>query len=137
MWLDGDDTTPGYTLTVQSTTGAETLGTVAHKLGELRISRRVTIAGEAANKLDVKNANALDIINGATFTDKSTTSAKIANIHIGAASADVPTPAGPAIYILDAQHGNFDLNATKANQITFEHADAQLTYGIVMLEIEL
>ncbi|BFD45424.1 MAG: hypothetical protein DMENIID0002_00700 [Rickettsia endosymbiont of Sergentomyia squamirostris] len=127
VWLDGDDATPGYTLTVQSATGAETLGTVANKLGELRISRQVTIAGEAANKLDVKNANALNIINGARFTDKSTTSAKIANIHIGAASADVPTLAGPANYILDAVHGNFRLNATKANQITFDHADAQLT----------
>ncbi|WP_375330707.1 autotransporter domain-containing protein [Candidatus Tisiphia endosymbiont of Oplodontha viridula] len=127
VWLDGDDTTPGYTLTVQSATGAETLGTVANKLGELRISRRVTIAGEAVNKLDVKNANALNIINGAIFTDNSATSAKIANIHIGAASADVPTPAGPANYILDAKHGVFNLNATKADQITFDHANAQLT----------
>ncbi|MFP3018104.1 MAG: autotransporter domain-containing protein [Candidatus Tisiphia sp.] len=127
VWLDGDDTTPGYTLTVQSATGAETLGTVANKLGELRISRRVTIAGEAVNKLDVKNANALNIINGAIFTDNSATSAKIANIHIGAASADVPTPAGSANYILDAKHGVFNLNATKADQITFDHADAQLT----------
>ncbi|WP_342267340.1 autotransporter domain-containing protein [Candidatus Tisiphia endosymbiont of Empis tessellata] len=131
VWLDGDDTTPGYTLTVQSATGAETLGTVANKLGELRISRRVTIAGDNTpavhNKLDVKNANALNIINGATFTDKSTTSAKIANIHIGAASADVPTPAGPANYILDAEHIDFDLNAHADNQITFDHTDAQLT----------
>ncbi|WP_342259751.1 autotransporter domain-containing protein [Candidatus Tisiphia endosymbiont of Metellina segmentata] len=124
VWLDGDDT---RTLTVQSATGVETLGIVGNKLGELRISRQVTIVGDAANKLNVKNANTLNIINGATFTDKSTTSAKIANIHIGAASADVPTPAGPANYILDAVHGNFRLNATKANQITFDHADAQLT----------
>ncbi|WP_341755343.1 autotransporter outer membrane beta-barrel domain-containing protein [Candidatus Tisiphia endosymbiont of Ptychoptera albimana] len=124
VWLDGDDT---RTLTVQSATGGETLGIVGNKLGELRISRRVTIVGEAANRLNVQHANNLNIINGATFTDKSTTSAKIANIHIGAASADVPTPAGPANYILDAEQANFNLNIAGANQITFDHADAQLT----------
>ncbi|WP_341753928.1 autotransporter domain-containing protein [Candidatus Tisiphia endosymbiont of Dioctria rufipes] len=123
VWLDGDD---AHTLTVQSATGAETLGTVRNKLGELRISRRVTIAGGGA-KLNVHNANALNIINGATFTDESTSSAKIANIHIGAASADMHTPAGKAIYILDAKHGVFNLNARAVNQITFDHADAQLT----------
>ncbi|WP_342270899.1 autotransporter outer membrane beta-barrel domain-containing protein [Candidatus Tisiphia endosymbiont of Parasteatoda lunata] len=128
VWLDGDDT---RTLTVQSVTGGETLGIVGNKLGELRISRRVTIAGDNTpavhNKLNVQHANKLSIINGATFTDKSTTSAQIEEIHIGAASADVPTPAGPANYILDAEHINFNLNAHADNQITFDHADAQLT----------
>ncbi|WP_367364487.1 autotransporter domain-containing protein [Candidatus Tisiphia endosymbiont of Nedyus quadrimaculatus] len=123
VWLDGDDIAPGYTLTVQSATGAETLGTNANKLGELRISRQVTIAG-GAKILDVQNANKLTITNGATFTDESTSSAQIANIHIGAACADMPTPAGKATYILDAVHGGFNLNAAA---ITFDHADAQLT----------
>ncbi|KAG8300221.1 hypothetical protein J6590_078291 [Homalodisca vitripennis] len=131
VWLDGDDTTPGYTLTVQSATGAEALGTAAHMLGELSISHRVTIVGDNTlavhNKLNVQYANKLTIINGATFTDKSTTSAKFANIHIGAASADVPTPPGPANYILDAVHSNFRLNMFGDNQITFDHADVQLT----------
>lgn len=131
VWLDADNTTPDYTLTVQSATGAETLGTAVNKLGELRISRRVTIAGDNTpavhNKLNVQHANNLNIINGATFTDKSTTSAQIEDIHIGAASPDVPILAGPANYILDAVHDNFRLNATNPNQITFDHADAQLT----------
>ncbi len=127
VWLDGDNTALGYTLTVRSATAAETLGTAANKLGELRISRQVTIVGDAANKLNVQHANKLRIINGAKFTDKSTTSAQIEEIHIGAASADVPILAGPANYILDAEHINFDLNAHADNQITFDHADAQLT----------
>ncbi|WP_342279059.1 autotransporter outer membrane beta-barrel domain-containing protein [Candidatus Tisiphia endosymbiont of Myopa tessellatipennis] len=131
VWLDGADT-DAHTLTVQSAIGAETLGT-ANKLKELRISRRVTIAGDDTlavhNKLAVHNANKLTIINGARFTDESTTSAQIADIHIGAACADLGlnVAAGPATYILDAKHRNFELNADNANQIVFDHADAQLT----------
>ncbi|WP_341761561.1 autotransporter outer membrane beta-barrel domain-containing protein [Candidatus Tisiphia endosymbiont of Thecophora atra] len=126
VWLSGADTDL-HTLTVRSATGAETLGVVGHKLDELRISHRVTIAGEDhVNKLGVQNANKLTIIHGAEFTDKSTTSAQIANIHIGADDG-FGAGIGPATYILDAKHRNFELNADNANQIVFDHADAQLT----------
>ncbi|MDD9335139.1 MAG: hypothetical protein PV347_03745 [Rickettsiaceae bacterium] len=125
VWLEGDT---NNTLTVSSVGGTKTLGT-ADMLKELQVRGHVTITGDDTalvnNKLDVHNADVLNIMKGATFTDKSTTSAQIVNIHIGAGLGAVV--AGPANYILDAVHGNFRLNATKANQITFDHADAQLT----------
>ncbi|WP_417905296.1 autotransporter domain-containing protein [Candidatus Tisiphia endosymbiont of Micropterix aruncella] len=110
------------TLTLQSA-GGKSFG-AGDALNGLLVAGRVTIVGSAANKLDVHNAQVLHIINGARFTDKSATSAQIKNIHIG---ADFGAGAGPATYILDAEHGVFNLNATKADQITFDHADAQLT----------
>ncbi|WP_375332012.1 autotransporter domain-containing protein [Candidatus Tisiphia endosymbiont of Temnostethus pusillus] len=113
------------TLTLKSAGGAKSFGAAGAALNGLLVNGSVTIAG-GADGLDVHEAITLSIIKGATFTDKSTTSAQIANIHIGAGRGGV-FAAGPANYILDAEHINFDLNAHADNQITFDHADAQLT----------
>ncbi|WP_375332599.1 autotransporter domain-containing protein [Candidatus Tisiphia endosymbiont of Psammoecus bipunctatus] len=115
----------GVLLTVESV-GGKSLGIVGQELKELQIKGPVTIAGGVANGLDVHETDALNIMKGAIFTDKSTTSAQIANIHIGADPAG-GAAVGPANYILDAEHIGFNLNAHAANQIVFDHADAQLT----------
>ncbi|WP_341748386.1 autotransporter outer membrane beta-barrel domain-containing protein [Candidatus Tisiphia endosymbiont of Dascillus cervinus] len=110
-------------LTLQSSVGGvKSLGTV-NNLTSLIVGGKVTIAG-GANGLDIHRADRLSLINGAEFTDKSTTSAQIVDIHIG---ADAGAGVGPANYILDAEHINFDLNAHADHQIIFDHADAQLT----------
>ncbi len=115
----------GVLLTVQSV-GGKSLGTAGQELKELQIKGPVTIAGGVANGLDVHETDALNIMKGARFTDESTTSAQIANIHIGADDG-FGAGIGPATYILDAEHIDFNLNAHAANQIVFDHADAQLT----------
>ncbi|WP_425360957.1 autotransporter domain-containing protein [Candidatus Tisiphia endosymbiont of Stenodema calcarata] len=115
----------GVLLTVESV-GGKSLGIVGQELKELQIKGPVTIAGGVANGLDVHETDALNIMKGAIFTDKSTTSAQIANIHIGADPAG-GAAVGPANYILDAEHIGFNLNPHAANQIVFDHADAQLT----------
>ncbi|WP_375318848.1 autotransporter domain-containing protein [Candidatus Tisiphia endosymbiont of Oplodontha viridula] len=122
--------TNANTLTVQSNDGTRTLGTAANKLDELEVRGKVTVAGDkTANRLDISNAMALNVINGAVFTDESATSAKIAEIHIG---ADGGAGAGKANYILDAEYGNFNILEPKAavgghNNIIFDAANAQLT----------
>ncbi|MCC8372006.1 MAG: autotransporter outer membrane beta-barrel domain-containing protein [Rickettsia endosymbiont of Pseudomimeciton antennatum] len=127
------ETTNGKTLIVQSVDGTKTLGTNAHKIRELQVHGQVTIKGKpaimkdgavvAGDKLDVRNTLLLNIMNGATFTDESATSAKIADIHIGA-DAGAGAGLGLATYVLDAVHGNFGI--LNASIITFDHAASQL-----------
>ncbi len=135
-----ENTNANKTLTVQSDNGTRTLGEKDKKLKELQVRGNVVIAGDNTNlvlvnrdRLDVSNANKLSVISGAVFTDKSATSAQIAEIHIGAASVDVAGVAifaGKANYILDAVYDNFGILAAKDgvnNSIIFDHAQAQLT----------
>ncbi|MDN3030034.1 MAG: autotransporter domain-containing protein [Candidatus Tisiphia sp.] len=113
-----------HTLIVQSSAnGNKALGTnVANHLQELRIRGKVTIAG-GANKLDIQHIPTLNIINGATFTDASATSSKIATINIGATNG---TNAGKATYILDATHENVNILTDGAHRINFLDADSVL-----------
>ncbi|MCC8483221.1 MAG: autotransporter domain-containing protein [Rickettsia endosymbiont of Labidopullus appendiculatus] len=131
-------------LTLKSNTGGETLGTKyapggpGREIGQLRVSGQVTINGDGANAVDVSNAKALNVIKEAVFTDESTTSAKIANVHIGAAKDPASvTPAdrdpGAAIYVLDAKYANAgNLEILSAiiggghNNIIFEDPNARL-----------
>ncbi|MDR0774586.1 MAG: autotransporter outer membrane beta-barrel domain-containing protein [Rickettsia sp.] len=103
-------------LTLQSAGGVKILGAVDN-LTSLRVSGKVTIAG---NGLDISHADRLSLDDGAEFTDNSATSVQIENIRIGAAGA------GPATYILDAEHDDFDLNAHAVDQITFLDLDSRL-----------
>lgn len=125
VWLEGAG---GNTLTVSSVGGMKTLGTVNNMLKELQVRGHVTITGDNTvlvnNKLDVHNVGVLNIFKGARFTDESTTSAQIANVRIGSA-ARARAGVGPATYILDAKHTDFDILAL-GKAITFKHADSRL-----------
>ncbi|WP_341793255.1 MULTISPECIES: autotransporter outer membrane beta-barrel domain-containing protein [unclassified Rickettsia] len=104
--------TNANTLTVQSKTGGETFGAGGNALSALGIVGKVTIVGTAGKAVDISNTQVLDVYNGATFTDKSATSATIAAINIGADLAggaatgaavhviDVSTAAGAAVNLL-------------------------------------
>ncbi|WP_341756861.1 autotransporter outer membrane beta-barrel domain-containing protein [Candidatus Tisiphia endosymbiont of Nemotelus nigrinus] len=128
--LEGTD---AHSLILKSDDGARTLGTDANKLNELQVRGNVTIRGKD-NRLDVSNAKVLNVIKGAVFTDESTTSSQVAEIHIGADGGGLPAVAGVgrATYIIDARYNDIDILAPKAggggnNRIIFDDADAQLT----------
>ncbi|WP_425363786.1 autotransporter outer membrane beta-barrel domain-containing protein [Candidatus Tisiphia endosymbiont of Hybos culiciformis] len=116
--------TNNHSLTVQSAGGDKTLGINGNELTRLEVRGKVTVKGEAGvSKLDISNTLVLNIINGATFTDESCTSAKIPEVHIGKAFGT--TLVGAASYILDAKHGPVDILAA-GKTIKFSHADARL-----------
>ncbi|WP_341757531.1 autotransporter domain-containing protein [Candidatus Tisiphia endosymbiont of Ditula angustiorana] len=114
VWMDSNNAI----LTLESAAGGGAKLGTGNNLTGLSVGGKVTIAG-GANGLDISRADRLLLVKGAEFTDNSATSAKIEDIRIGEVGV-------PATYILDAKHGGFDLNATKADQITFNHADSQL-----------
>ncbi|WP_341748689.1 autotransporter domain-containing protein [Candidatus Tisiphia endosymbiont of Sialis lutaria] len=117
MHGDGDNT-----LTLKSA-GGRTLGVAANSLQELEIRGKVTIAG-GVDKLDIRHIPVLNIINGATFTDASATSSKIATINIGAGGGG---NAGKATYILDATHDDVKILTNGGHNINFLAADSVLT----------
>ncbi len=116
----------GGLLTVDSN-GAKTLGVAGRTLTRLDVRGQVTIAGRAANGLDLQHVPELNVIKGAVFTDNGATSAAIPIINIGfgdatAATADLQAP-GKATYVLDAIHGDFNL---AGNNINFSDPNARL-----------
>jgi outer membrane autotransporter protein len=125
----------GGLLTVDSD-GAKTLG-AGRALTRLDVRGQVTIAGRAANGLDIKDVPELNVIKGAVFTDEGATSAQIAAVNIGvgdatAGGADAAAIAarapGEANYVLDAKYAHLDnLAILNGKRINFKHQDAQLT----------
>ncbi|WP_425361350.1 autotransporter domain-containing protein [Candidatus Tisiphia endosymbiont of Ceraclea dissimilis] len=121
-----------HTLTLDSNglVGAKTLGIAGQLLTRLDVRGQVTIAGHAANGLDLQHVPELNVIKGAVFTDNGATSAAIPIINIGfgdatAATADLQAP-GEATYVLDAIHGDFDILANVGDRINFSAPNARL-----------
>jgi len=94
--------------------GNGTFGAAGSSPATLNISSNVTIA----DTLDVSNINNLNIKAGGNFTDQSRTSAKIANIIIGAAGEN-----GAATYGLDAEGNDFNVNTAN---MKFANEDSAL-----------
>ncbi|WP_375333689.1 autotransporter domain-containing protein [Candidatus Tisiphia endosymbiont of Xenochironomus xenolabis] len=121
------------TLTVQAN-GNKSLGTVARKLGHIAAFGKVTIKGDNANKVDISNTGKLSIVHDTKFVtefiDESGTSAAIARIDIGQSSAGAggvgTAVTGPAIYVLDAKHGDFHILTDATHRINFLDPDAKL-----------
>ncbi|MFY9589163.1 autotransporter outer membrane beta-barrel domain-containing protein [Rickettsia endosymbiont of Halotydeus destructor] len=105
-----------------SGTGATTLGTAGNKLKQLNVTGLITVTGVNAgvfgdDKLDVSNADVLNVNAGAKFLDESGTSGSIATINVGNGAThtlDISTAGAGPINLLDAGGGNV-LTLGKAN----------------------
>nr|WP_253308359.1 autotransporter outer membrane beta-barrel domain-containing protein [Rickettsia endosymbiont of Ceutorhynchus assimilis] len=117
--------TNANTLTVQSKTGVETLGAVGNALSALGITGKVTIAGTAGKAVDISNTPVLDVYNGATFTDKSATSATIAEINIGADPAG-GAATGAAVHVIDVSTAAGAAVNLLGNNVIFKDAGSTL-----------
>lgn len=111
-----------HSLNIKSNAAIKNLGTLANKLNELSVQGKVNNLGDDAGKhINLSNILALNIINGAEFTDYTATSAGIKAVHIGTGYDGIA--AGPAMWKLDARDRDFDLDG---NDIVFDHAEANL-----------
>ncbi|WP_342270146.1 autotransporter outer membrane beta-barrel domain-containing protein [Rickettsia endosymbiont of Orchestes rusci] len=113
------------TLTVQSKTGGETFGAGGNALSALGITGKVTIVGTAGKAVDISNTQVLDVYNGATFTDKSATSATIAAINIGADPAG-GAATGAAVHVIDVSTAAGAAVNLLGNNVIFKDAGSTL-----------